>query len=481
MRLQTFIRSMREPHAVTIARHSLSAAALVLAIGWTAPATAQDAAVADELAAMRAQMAAMSERIDTLEAQLAAAKSEAQAATSAANAATASAASAAAAAEPAARGPQVAWKGAPELTGDGGWSFKPRGRIQLDAGTVSSPRGITDPSLGFGSEVRRAYLGFDGKLPGGFGYRAEIDVAASAVEITDLYLTYQASKELGLTLGHQKPFWGLEEMTSDLFTSFTERAAMNTAFGFERRLGASAAYAKGPLLLQAGAFTDNVADLNDDANNSVSLDARAVFAPRLGDGQLHLGGSVHWHDLNDSAASLRYRVRPFIHTPDVRFIDTGNVGATSEMGYGLEAAYIAGPFQATGEAHWQRVNRPGALADPTFFGGYAEVGVFLTPGDTRGYKGGAFDRVKPKRPVTAGGIGAVQINLRYDYLDLMDAGIIGGKQDGYDLGLVWNPTDYLRFLLSYGHVVYSDAVIPAAGGDRNYSVDAVGMRAQIDF
>ena len=466
---------------MTIARHSLSAAALALALGWTAPATAQDASVADELAAMRAQMAAMSSRIDSLEAQLSAAKAEAQAATAAANAATASAASATAAVAPAARPPQVAWKGAPELSTDTGWSFKPRGRIQFDAGSVSSPRGIDEASLGFGSELRRAYLGFEGTMPGGFGYRAEIDVAGSSVDITDLYLTYQASKQLGFTLGHHKPFWGLEEMTSDNFTSFTERAATNTAFGFERRLGMSAAYANGPVLLQAGAFTDNIADLNNDENNSVSLDGRAVFAPKVGNGQLHLGGSVHWHHLNDSAASLRYRVRPFIHTPDVRFIDTGNMSATSETGYGLEAAYIQGPFHATGEAHWQRVNRPGALADPTFFGGYAEIGMFLTPGDTRGYKGGAFDRVKPRNPVSQGGIGAVQINLRYDYLDLIDAGVIGGKQDGYDLGLVWNPTDYLRFLLSYGHVVYSDADIPAEGGDRNYSVDALGMRAQIDF
>jgi phosphate-selective porin OprO/OprP len=466
---------------VTIARHSLSAAALALAIGWTAPATAQDASVAEELAAMRAQMAAMSTRIDTLEGQLAAAKAETQAATAAANAATASAASAAAAATPTASSPQIAWKGAPELTGEGGWSFKPRGRMQFDAGTVSGPAGINDASLGFGSELRRAYIGFDGKMPGGFGYRAEIDVAASAVEVTDLYLTYQASKDVGFTVGQHKPFWGLEEMTSDLFTSFTERAAMNTAFGFERRLGASVAYSKGPVLLQAGAFTDNVADLNNDENNSVSFDGRAVFAPRLGNGQLHLGGSVHWHDLNDSAASLRYRVRPFIHTPDVRFIDTGNIGATSEMGYGLEAAFIQGPFHATGEAHWQRVNRPGSLSDPTFFGAYAEVGMFLTGGDTRGYKGGAFDRVKPKHPVGQGGLGALQINLRYDYLDLIDAGVIGGKQDGYDFGLVWNPTDYLRLLLSYGHVVYSDAFIPAVNGDRDYSVDALGMRAQIDF
>lgn len=472
----------REPLTVTIARFSLSAAAFAVAAVWTAPATAQDAAVAQELAAMRAQMATMASRMDSLEAELVAAKAEAQAAATAASAATASAASATAAvAAPATASTQIAWKGAPEWTGDNGWSFKPRGRLQLDAGTVSSPRGISDASTGFGSEVRRAYIGFDGKMPGGFGYRAEIDVAASAVEITDLYLTYQASKQLGLTIGQHKPFWGLEELTGDLFTSFTERAAVNTAFGYERRLGVSATFGQGDVLVQGGAFTDNAADLNNDENNSVSLDGRAVFMPKVGQGQLHLGGSVHWHDLGDSAASLRYRVRPFIHTPDLRFIDTGNLGATSEMGYGLEAAYVQGPFHATGEAHWQRVDRPGALTDPTFFGGYAEVGMFLTRGDTRGYKGGAFDRVKPKRPVGQGGLGALQINLRYDYLDLIDAGVIGGRQDGYDLGLVWTPTDYTRFLLSYGHVVYSDAAVPAAAGNRDYAVDALGMRAQLDF
>lgn len=451
---------------MTTLRPLLSLGALAVAAGWAAPACADDAAVAQELAAMRAQMTAMATRIDTLEAQLAAAKGEAQAAT---------------VAKPATTPVQVAWKGAPELSGAGGWSFKPRGRIQLDAGTVSSPAGINDASTGFGSELRRAYIGFDGKIPGGFGYRAEIDVAASAVEVTDLYLTYQASKELILTAGQHKPFWGLEELTSDLFPSFTERAAVNTAFGYERRLGLSATYARGDVVLQGGAFTDNVADLGNDENNSVSLDGRVVFAPKVGGGQLHLGGSVHWHDLNKSASTVRYRVRPLIHTADIRFIDTGSLAAESELGYGLEAAYIRGPIHVASEAHWQRVDRPGALTDPTFFGGYLEAGLFLTPGDTRGYKGGVFDRVKPRRPVGGGGFGAVQVNLRYDYLDLIDAGIVGGKQDGYELGLVWTTTDYTRFMLSYGRLVYSEAFLPAAGGDRNYSVDALGGRMQIDF
>lgn len=421
---------------------------------------------------MRAELARLAARVDTLEAQLAEAEAKAVPPTPA---------PAPAPQAPTAKAPAIAFKGAPEITGADGWSFKPRGRVQVDAGTVSTPDGVSDTATGFGSEVRRAYLGFEGTMPGGFGYRAEIDVAGSSVEITDLYLTYDASDAITLTLGQHKPFWGLEEVTSDLFTSFTERAATNTAFGYERRLGASASLTSGALLIQGGVFTDNVADLNDDGNNSYSIDGRAVFMPKLAGSQFHLGGSAHYRELNDAATSVRYRVRPFIHTPDLRFIDTGAIPATSETGYGIETAWIRGPFHATGEAHWQKVNAPGALTDPTFFGGYAEVGLFLTPGDTRGYRGGVFDRVRPKNPVGKGGIGAVQLNLRYDRLDLNDGAIVGGTQDAYGVALVWTLTDYVKFLMNYGHLVYGDAAVAAAGGDRDYSVDAVGVRAQIDF
>ena len=375
----------------------------------------------------------------------------------------------------------IAWRGAPEITGEGGWSFKPRGRLQFDAGSVSAPSGISDASTGFGSEIRRAFIGVEGKMPGGFGYRAEVDVAASEVELTDFYITYDASEELVVTLGYSKPFWGLEEITSDLFTSFNERAAINTAFGYERRIGASAAWTSGPLIVQAGVFTDSAADLNNDENNSVSVDGRVVFSPRLGDSQLHFGGSAHLRNLNDSGTSVRYRVRPAVHTADIRFIDTGAISATGENGYGLEAAWISGPFHVTGEWHWQQVEALGSAPDPTFAGGYLEAGVFLTPGDTRGYRGGVFDRTRPANPLGDGGIGAIQFNLRYDYLDLSDGIYVGGSQDGYLASLIWTPTAYTRLMLNYAHLVYDNAAIAAGGGDRNYAVDSVGMRAQIDF
>ncbi|MEO0062902.1 MAG: hypothetical protein RLZZ08_1462 [Pseudomonadota bacterium] len=443
-------------------------------------AMAQDAgnaAVMARIDSMQAEIARLSAEVQTLRAQ-AAAQPAAPVTVAAVAPVSASAPVSAPAADP--NQVKTTFKGAPEFSTASGWSFKPRGRLQLDAGTVSAPDGINDRSTGFGSEVRRAFLGVDGKMPGGFSYRAEVDVAASSVEITDLYLTYQASKELSVTVGQTKPFWGLEELTSDLFTTSTERAPVNTAFGYERRLGLSTTWAKGPWLAQAGVFTDNVADLNNDENNSVSVDGRLVFAPKVGKTQLHFGGSAHFHDLNDSGSSVRYRVRPFLHTPDIRFIDTGNIGATSETGYGLEAAAISGRFHATGEMHWQQVDALAPLANPTFFGGYVEAGLFLTK-DTRGYRAGAFDRVRPSSPLGNGGIGAVQVNLRYDYLDLTDAGTTGGSQNGAMASVVWTPTDYTRFMLNYGHMKYSNAALPAAGGDRSYGVDAVGMRAQFDF
>lgn len=457
-----------------VSRNGMAPVAAAVCLGWALPASAQDgadpAAVQQELAELRTQMQAMAARIDTLESQLGAARAEAAAATAAATQAQDATKSA----------PKVSWKGAPQFEGDGGWSFKPRGRLQLDAAVVNAPSGVDDKGLGFSTEVRRAFLGAEGTLPGGFGYRAEVDVAASAIEITDLFLTYDATRNLTLTVGQHKPFWGMEELTSDLFTSFLERAAFNSAFGYERRVGLSASYVSKDFLLQTGVFADNAADLNNDENNSYSVDGRAVFMPKLGGGQFHIGGSVHYRDLNDSGNSVRYRARPFTRTTDTRLIDTGNIAnAESELGYGFELAYIKGPFHFAGETHWQTVSVAGG-ADPTFFGGYAEVGYFLTRGDTRSYKAGVFDRIRPQNGVDKGGVGAVEVNLRYDYLDLADGGTVGGIQNAYAISVVWTPMAYVRFMANYGHLDYDMAAI-AAGSDRDYGVDTFGMRAQFDF
>ncbi len=191
-----------------------------------------------------------------------------------------------------------------------------------------------------------------------------------------------------------------------------------------------------------------------------------------------MGASAHYRELNDAGTSVRYRQRPAVHTTDVRFVDTGTIsGVKSETGYGLEAAGIFGPFHIASEVYWQNVSRTGS--DPTFFGVYLEGGYFFT-GESRGYKGGKFDRVKVKNPFEKGGWGSLGANLRWDYLDLKDGGFVGGTQNAYQASLNWKPTDYLLFGLNYAHILYDDAAI-SANGDRDYSVDVAAVRAQVDF
>jgi phosphate-selective porin OprO/OprP len=378
--------------------------------------------------------------------------------------------------------PEIRFRGAPQFTAPGGWSFKPRGRLQYDGAYVSSPAGISDPGLGFSNELRRARLGVEGSIPGGFGYTFELDFAGEEVEVTDAILTYDASEAVGLTLGQHNNFQSLEELTSSRFSSFVERAAFTDAFNFERRMGLSGTVSTGDLIAQAGVFTDNVADLGDDGNNSVSVDGRVVFAPELSGTRLHLGASAHWRDTGDLAATsiTRYRQRPLVHSTDVRFISTPELGVREETSYGLEAAILRGPFHFAGELHWLEADTLPPGPDPTFFGGYAEIGWFIT-GETRGYRNGRFDRTQVANPVEQGGAGAFQVNLRYDRLDLNSDGVLGGTQDGLQASLIWIPTDYVRFLLNYARMSYDDAAIPAADGDRSYAVDVIGARAQIDF
>jgi phosphate-selective porin OprO/OprP len=441
--------------------------AALMAASFATPALAEgpsNEAIAAELAAMRAKIAG-------LEAELAALKASRGAAP-------------APAVEAASASPAPA-------KGGGGVTFKPFGRLQYDAGYVSSPEGVADRGLGFASEVRRARIGAEGNIPGGFGYKIEVDFANNDVEITDAFLSYKASKALALTLGQHNNFQSMEELTSSRFLSFMERAAFTDAFNFERRIGLSATWSRGDLIAQAGIFTDNIEDLSDaqdavglgDENAAVSADGRIVFAPLAGRTQLHLGASAHWRDNGGIAAAgppTRYRQRPFVHTSNSRFLATPALRVGTESDYGLEAALVRGPLHAVAEAHWLNADTIGAGPSPTFFGGYVELGWFLT-GESRGYKSGRWDRTKVRRPVGDGGAGAFQINLRYDHLDLAGGPVNGGRQRGYEASLVWIAQDHVRFLINYGHLRYEDAAIAAVGGDRDYGVDVVGARAQVDF
>lgn len=361
---------------------------------------------------------------------------------------------------------------------DGGeWEFKPRWRLQYDWANVDGPAGLV--GTGDSEEIRRAQLGVDIKMPGGFSARVEGEFTADPVELVDAFVAWNGGG-YNVTLGQQKFFTPLDDSTSDLNTSFTERAALVTAFNFARRTGLSAGYAKGDFQVNAGVGTDLLIELDDVRDNSISAHVRAVWMPKMGATKLHFGAAWHWKDRRDSAAlPVRYRQRPLVHSAETRYVATPGLGVDREQTYGVEAAAVNGPFHFASEAYWHHASRPGA-SDPTFFGAYAEAGVFLTKGDTRPLKGGAFGAIKPRRALGEGGIGAVQINARYDYLDLDSAGVTGGQQRGTMTSVIWTPVAWMRLMAQYARLNYRGAAV-AVGGRRDYGADVVGARVQFTY
>jgi phosphate-selective porin OprO and OprP len=428
------------------------------------------------------------------------------------------------------------WKGAPQSAdAEEGWSFKVRGRVMLDAAYAGKPDNfVANRNLGFNSRVRRFRIGVEGGLPGGFGYKAEVDYANSTVGFGDVIVTYApAGKPFALTLGNHETMTGMEQQTSSRWSSFIERAQINDAFGNTRRLGVSAGFKTSDNLFRVdtGLFTAHSIDASVDNDGWIGA-VRATYTPFVGNGFVHLGLNYQHREFqsnNNGTASVstgspstnqfaRYRARPFLQTTDQRFVDTGNFAASGDDIFGAELYGVFKSLHVGGEAQMVKVNAyaPGSIAtgldsfaggsgvtpanDPSFWGGHFEIGYFLT-GETRGYKNGLWDRTKVLHPFNKGGWGAFQVTGRLDYLDLDDADLIGGatttfatgatslnvtpaglagrqarggKQVGYLLGLTWIPTDYVRFLFNYIHTDVKGG--PFAAGAEPTSTAAVNQR-----
>lgn len=471
-----------------------------------APARAaqEGAASASEVAALRAEVESLRREIDALKAERGAA-----------------------AAEPEPPSPPPAWNGAPRLRDSAsGFSFKPKGFEQFDVGYVSRPGparsgtvdGLNYGHLGWNARARRLVIGVEGSLPGGFGYNVEFNFAQGAVDYEDIVLTYEpAGSGLQLRVGNFFPLSSLDTMTSSRVTSFLERAAFTDAFNYNRRLGAALALTdpkSDRYTLAAGLFGQ---EINGASFNRTGWQAsvRGTFSPTLGAARLHMGANFQHRVAQRDARSVQYRSRPFTQVTDQRFVDTGAIAADGDDIAGLELGAVAGPFHAIAEAQraWVRGYRSGRRfapndgvgaglfysGDSSFRSAYAEAGYYLT-GETRGYRGGRWDRTRVLHPFDRGGWGALQVNARLDWLDLRDrlpggsgAGapgfVNGGRQLGYQLSLIWNPIDYIRVQAQYARAAFAGGplagtVAPASSvplDRRTFGVDSVAVRAQVEF
>ncbi len=357
-------------------------------------------------------------------------------------------------------------------TPDGLHTFNIRGRIYTDYVKVSDRNNTMDQS---GTEFRTARLGIEGKAWKDVKYKFEADFSGNEVTVKDAYMQF-GTMGGKVTVGQFKTPNSLDEQTSSRHISFMERGSFTDAFGFARQTGVMYGTGDKTWTFKAGVFKGN----NEDAGNGdTTFAARATYGASMENGKWIVGGSMRSRKTD---GQFRYRQRPHVHLAD-RPVNTGHIGNGDDFFYGIEAGTQWGSFHAAGEygvLKAKDVTLDGGNANLT--GGYAEIGYFLT-GEKRSLKlnKGAWDRPGVNNPINEGGMGAFQINARYDTLDMTGGGARGGEMDTWIVGLNWWMTRHTRMVLNYSHSSIDKAWAVGSAIDGKNSVNALGLRFQIDW
>lgn len=379
-------------------------------------------------------------------------------------------------------GLKIQMKPSPKIeSADGEFSFQPFGRLHVDQTWF----GDDLHDHGDNSDVRRARLGFKGKLAKDWKYKIELDFGSEASNVKDTHIAYTGLKSLTglkkttLKVGNFKPFQSMGNLTSTNYAEFIEESPAVNVFTRDESIGAGLQLADSNWSFSLGAFGADVGVDDQDDDEQWSLDTRATIAPINEKGRyLHLGASASLRTPGAENDSVRFRTRGGTVSGD-RLVDTGTINNVDEyLVYGAELAGVYGPLSLQSEILFTDVETNGA-SDPSFTSWYAQAGWFIT-GESRPYDAasGTFKRVKPKSPfsLTDGGLGAWELAFRYSNVDLNDGNVTGGELDLYTIGLNWHVSNHVRFMLDYSQAeTDANAVVP------NDEPNIVLLRAQVDF
>lgn len=375
------------------------------------------------------------------------------------------------------------------------FSFKVRGVVDVDYAAFIEREGGYDYNNG--TAFRRARLGAEGTAFTNFNWRLEVDFAGNAVSITDAYLQYAGVKPWLFTLGQHKAPFSLESNNSDNYNVFIERGMLTNAFGnvgAERRIGASAAYQRDQFTASIGVFGDNESisrstgsPVTDTPDESWGVNGRLTWDPVLDTGKvLHVGASGFWRTAlksGDTGDAVRITERPNIRIDNGNIVDSGVIpGVDKALYLGAEAAVVRGPFTVWGEYGRLKLERFGALDNPDFDSFYAAASYFLT-GETRPFRNGNFDRVRPSSNFEpGGGWGALELALRYDHLDASETPIVaraGNEVETFTTALNWYFNPNFKFQLNWIRFTGDNTPLDPVGASTKG--DAVAARIHLDW
>lgn len=335
------------------------------------------------------------------------------------------------------------WKNSLQFsTPDGEIKIAIGGRLQVDYGFFSGEDSILDEQDGI--EMRRARLGASGVIGGNIEFKTEYDFAGAKVAFKDAWVGLKDAGFLGrLHIGHQKEPMGLETLTSSKFISFLERS-FTSALTPSRNTGILSSHLLGEEnqgTFSIGYFKDADGSANSQEEDQSSVTSRVTYLPLYeDDGKklLHLGASFSARDFSDG--NFAYDSDPLAHLG--MDIVSATVSADRADLFGIEAAWVQGPFSLQGELVTSTID------DDTEASAWYVQGSYFATGESRPYKktAGTFSSIKPLNNYGDDGKGAIELAVRIQEIDL-DEMKTGETAEALSIGVNWhlNPNARVKF------------------------------------
>lgn len=229
--------------------------------------------------------------------------------------------------------------------------FKIGGRLMFDYDSYDDFWASDDAD---DTEIRRSRITLSGKSGKNWSYKftTDIDHEGEGASVDTGYLKYSSKPMFAMFGKHKRPGM-LEERTSSKWVSTIERSIVNelsgAVIGKPDFGGVSVGFAtKGdmPMSGAIGVYDDQIDD-PDDGGNVYGVGARFSLMPKFGDNSfLHAGASFYTVDYKGN--THRMRTRMGVHTTGRPF-ETDRHASDDVDQFGVELAYVNGPFSLQGE------------------------------------------------------------------------------------------------------------------------------------
>jgi len=328
---------------------------------------------------------------------------------------------------------------------------KIKARLQVDSAIYDEDKS----RIGNGTNIRRGILGIKGKLKdlldsdelAKWTYKVGYDFADNEVSAKDLWLGYEFNESFSVQIGNFKEPFSHENLMSSAGTVFMERSLAD-ALSTGRKMGFGVFKNWTKYSIQLGVFSEKVDEKRDEEDEGLAFTGRVTAQPiydKESKTVLHFGlaASSRHLSIDDSVYDLDSTLE--IEVNDMKLLETGDINnARKIVRLGGEVAFVSKKYlYFMSEVIQLKVKRE-AEDDLTFTGGAFTLGRSLW-GPMRYFDRGdrTLGKVNMSKRQTA-----LELALRYSWLDLVDGGVAGGVGKNLGVALNWYPQKLIRFSLN---------------------------------